>query len=200
MVRRLTKTPNDTPAQLKEIAGMARSSELADHFFAAHEEFFEFVKGASPEQWRVRGINHPKIRVGNEDEGRPVGVIVHHVAFGYLNNRLRCEAWIKGEDLEPPGPETNRRHAADHPDPDQVETLRFLEGEATALHGFIGALSDSELAAGGTFINGSTTVEDLIGRRLPFHIRWHLGSIQATWAAMEPGIAVSTYRRARRVS
>src|SRR6516225_3556920 len=76
--------------QRKEIAGVTRSNELADQFVAAHEEFFELIKAASPEQWRVKGINHPKIRVGNEDEGRPVGVIVHHVASGYMSNRLRC--------------------------------------------------------------------------------------------------------------
>jgi hypothetical protein len=162
---------------------MTRSRELADRFVAAHEEFFKFVRGASPEQWRVKGINHPKIRVGNEDEGRPVGVIVHHVAHGYMNNRLRCSAWIKGENPEPPGPESNRRHAAEHPDPDQSETLRFLEREAGELHAFISGLSDADLAARGTFVNGSTTVENLVGRRLPFHIRWHLGSIQATWDA-----------------
>ena len=163
---------------------MTRSLELADKFVAAHAEFFEFVKTASPEQWRAKGINHPTIRVGNEDEGRPVGVIVHHVAYGYMTNRLRCRAWINGEDPEPPGPETNRRHAAEHQDPDQGETLRFMEERALELHTFIEGLSDTELAAGGTFVNGSTTVEDLIGRRLPFHIRWHLGSIKATWEAL----------------
>lgn len=163
---------------------MTRSQELADQFLAAHEEFFAFVKDASLKQWRVKGINHPKIRVGSEDEGRPVGVIVHHVAYGYMTNRLRCRAWIKREDPEPPGPETNRRHAAEHPDPDQSETLHFLQEQAAELHAFIKGLSDTELAATGTFVNGSTTVEELIGRRLPFHIRWHLGSIQATWEAM----------------
>lgn len=162
---------------------MTRSRELADQFVAAHAEFFEFVKGASPEQWRVKGINHPKIRVGNEDEGRPVGVIVHHIACAYLNNELLCRAWIKGDDPEPPGPETNRRHAAEHPYPDRDETLRFLQDQAMRLHGYISGLGDTELAARGRFINGSTTVEDLIGRRLPFHIRWHLGSIEATWDA-----------------
>jgi len=28
---------------------------------------------------------------------------------------------------------------------------------------------------------GPTTVEEFVGRTLPFHIRWHMGSIQATW-------------------
>ena len=163
---------------------MTRSRELADQFLAAHAEFFELVTSASPEQWRVKGVNHPKIRVGNEDEGRTVGVIVHHVAYGYMTNRLRCRAWIHGEDPEPPGPETNRRHAAEHQDPDQGETLRFMQEQASELHAFISGLSDTKLSAGGTFVNGSTTVEDLIGRRLPFHIRWHLGSIKATWDAM----------------
>lgn len=163
---------------------MTHAEDAADRFLVAHEEFFAFVKDASAEQWRVKGINHPKIRVGNEDEGRPVGVIVHHVAHGYMTNRLRCLAWLKGEDPEPPGPETNRRHAEEHPNPDRGETLRFLKEQASELHAFIKSLSDSELAARGTFVNGSTTIDELIGRRVPFHIRWHHGSIQATWEAM----------------
>ena len=162
---------------------MTRSAELASQFRAAHDEFFDLVRGATAEQWRVKGINHPKIRVGDEDEGRPVGIIVHHVASGYLSNRLRCAAWIRGDDPEPPGPETNRRHAAEHRDPGQAETLHFLDEQARELEDYISQLSEQELAAGGTFVNGRTTVEDLVGRRLPFHIRWHLGSIAATWEA-----------------
>jgi hypothetical protein len=54
---------------------MGRAEQLADQFTATHREFYDFVKNATPEQWRAKGINHPEIRVGNEDEGRPVGTI-----------------------------------------------------------------------------------------------------------------------------
>ena len=170
------------------LLGMASPDQLADRFVATHREFYDFVKGATPEQWRAKGINHPEIRRG-EDEGRPVGTIVHHVGTGYRNNRLRCQAWIRGEDPPPPNDEMNRVHAAANPDPDQAETLRFLEEQAGELEAFIRGLGERDLAASGTFATGHKTVEESVGEILPFHIRWHLGSIQATWeelAAMRP--------------
>ena len=160
---------------------MGRAKQLADQFTATHREFYDFVKNATPEQWRAKGINHPEIRVGNEDEGRPVGTIAHHVGNGYLRNRARCQAWIRGEDPPPPSGEVNQRHAMDNPNPGHRETLRFLESEAAEMAAFIRSLSDSQLAATGTFVTGPTTVEEFVGRTLPFHIRWHMGSIRATW-------------------
>lgn len=160
---------------------MGRADQLADQFAATHREFYDFVKNATPEQWRAKGINHPEIRVGNEDEGRPVGTIVHHVGNGYLRNRARLQAWIRGEDPPPPSGEVNQRHAIDNPNPGHGETLRFLESEAAEMAAFIRSLSDSQLAATGTFVTGPTTVEEFVGRTLPFHVRWHMGSIRATW-------------------
>lgn len=160
---------------------MSQAEELAERFVASHREFHDFVKGATPEQWRATGINHPEIRMGDEDEGRPVGLIVHHVGNGYRNNRNRCRAWIRGEDPPVPTSEVNKRHAAENPDPDQGETLRFLEEEAGEMEAFIRTLSDTELAAAGSFVTGPTTVAEFVGRTLPFHIRWHQGSIRATW-------------------
>jgi hypothetical protein len=160
---------------------MSRADELADQFLSAHRAFMEFVKDATPEQWRAKGINHPEIRVGNEDEGRPVGVIVHHVGNAYRNGRVRLQAWIRGEDPEPPSAETNRRHHADNPDPVQLETYRFVEEQASEMAALIRGLSDEQQAAGGTFVTGPTTVGEFIARTLPYHVRWHMGSIGATW-------------------
>lgn len=157
------------------------AQELADRFLATHREFLAFVKDATPEQWRARGINHPEIRRGDEDEGRPVGTIVHHVGNGYRNTRLRCQAWIRGEDPPLPSGEMVRRHAAENADPDHAETLRFLDEQAEEMAAFIRGLSAGDLAARGTFATGPLTVEEFVGGTLPYHIRWHQGSIQATW-------------------
>ena len=46
---------------------------------------------------------------------------------------------------------------------------------------FIRGLSDRDLAASGTFATGPATVEQYVGGTVPYHIRWHMGSIQATW-------------------
>ena len=166
---------------------MADPEQLADAFLAVHREFYDFVKDATAAQWRAQGINHPEIRIGDEDEGRPVGTIVHHVGNAYRNMRARCEGWISGSDPPLPSNETNRRHAADNSDPDQAETLRFLEHEANATAAWIRGLGPRELAAGGSFITGPTTVEGFVSGTMPFHIRWHLGSIQATWRQAAAG-------------
>ena len=171
---------------------MSRANELADQFAAAHQEFYDFVKNATPGQWRAKGINHPEIKVGDEDEGRPVGLIVHHVGNGYRNNRSRCQAWIRGEDPAPPTSETNKRHAAENPDPDHQDTLRFVQDQATETAAFIRGLSDSDLAATGAFVFGPTTVDEFIGRTLPFHVRWHMGSIKATWDQLADGQTTSS--------
>ncbi|HEY8761213.1 MAG TPA: DinB family protein [Candidatus Dormibacteraeota bacterium] len=171
---------------------MSRANELADQFAAAHQEFYDFVKNATPGQWRAKGINHPEIKVGDEDEGRPVGLIVHHVGNAYRNNRSRCQAWIRGEDPAPPTSETNKRHAAENPDPDHQDTLRFVQDQATETAAFIRGLSDSDLAATGAFVFGPTTVDEFIGRTLPFHVRWHMGSIKATWDQLADGQTTSS--------
>lgn len=171
---------------------MSRAGELADRFKDAHQEFYDFIKNATAEQWRAKGINHPEIKRGDEDEGRPVGLIVHHVATGYVRNRSRCQAWIRGEDPPPPTDDVNRQHAAENPDPDQQATLRFLEEASGETERFIRALSDQQLAAEGTFVTGPSTVEDFVGRILPYHIRWHLGSIRATWEQLEARTTTSS--------
>ena len=171
---------------------MSRANELADQFAAAHQEFYDFVKNATPGQWRAKGINHPEIKVGDEDEGRPVWLIVHHVGNAYRNNRSRCQSWIRGEDPAPPTSETNKRHAAENPDPDHQDTLRFVQDQATETAAFIRGLSDSDLAATGAFVFGPTTVDEFIGRTLPFHIRWHMGSIKATWDQLADGQTTSS--------
>jgi hypothetical protein len=160
---------------------MGQADDLADQFIATHREFYDFVKNATADQWRAKGMNHPEIRVGDEDEGRPVGLIAHHVGNGYRINRSRCQAWIRSEDRPPPTGEMNKQHAAENPDPDHRKTMRFLEDEAIEMEAFIRSLSERELAATGTFVNGPTTVGEFVGRTLPFHIRWHMGSIRATW-------------------
>ena len=157
------------------------TQELADQFLATHREFHDFVKGATPELWRAKGINHPEIRRGDEDEGRPVGTIVHHVGNSYRNGRIRCQVWIWGEDSPPPAADAAKRHSADNADPDHGETLRFLDAEAAEMAAFIRSLSDRDLAAKGTFATGPMTVEEYVGGTVPFHVRWHQGSIQATW-------------------
>ena len=158
----------------------ARQDEIVTNIESAHAELMDLIAKATREKWTMLGVNHPEIQRG-EDEHRKVGVIVHHVASAYATTHLRCEAWIAGQSPAPLDPDRNARHEDENPDPDQAETMRLLETNAAALEDFARRLSDQQLGAKGMFIRGEVTVAELLGNTTPYHIRWHAGSIRATW-------------------
>lgn len=159
----------------------ARQDEIVAAIDAAHDDFIGLVASATQEQWRMAGVNHPEIRFG-EDEHRPVGVIAHHVASAYSATIDRCRAWTRGELPPPPTPENNARHESANPDPSQAETIQLLRDNANKLRDFARSLSDEELDAKGLFVQGETSVGKMLGQTMPYHVRWHAGSIRATWA------------------
>jgi hypothetical protein len=160
---------------------MATKEEMTATFDTAHGEFVNLVSSLTPAQWRMQAVNHPEIRLG-PDERRPVGVIAHHVAMSYRSLRHRCQAWMRGEEPGLPPSDVNERHAAANPQPDQGETLALLQAEAEEVRDFIAGLSEADLMAKGLWFRGQTTVAQMIGETVPFHIRWHGGSIRASLA------------------
>jgi hypothetical protein len=163
---------------------MARRDEIVAAFDEAHSDFVALVRRLSPQQWQLVGVNHPEIRLG-EDERRPVGVIAHHVAMSYGSLMKRCQAWIDGVAVEPPSGDVNERHAAANPEPDQAATISLLETGAEELRRFVRGLSESELEARGQWFRGETTVAEMAGGTVPFHIRWHAESIRSTLAGAD---------------
>jgi hypothetical protein len=161
---------------------MSRQDEIVAAFDRAHSDFMELVRGLTPEQWRTQAVNHPEIRLGPNDERRPVGVIVHHVASSYRALRNRCGAWMRGEDPPMPPPDINERHAAANPEPDRAETTALLEREADEVRRFIRSASDADLEARGQWFRGETTAAQMLGETMPFHVDWHAGSIRASLA------------------
>jgi hypothetical protein len=159
----------------------ARQDEIVASIDAAHQEFMELVAAATPEQWRMAGVNHPEIQFG-EDEHRPVGVIAHHVATAYASTIGRCQAWMRGELPPPPSADTNARHEAANPAPNHAETIGLLGDNANRLKDFASGLSDEDLETKGLFVRGETSVGKMLGETTAYHIRWHAGSIRATWA------------------
>jgi len=69
-----------------------RSARLADQFEGAQESFIRLVESLTVEHWRMKGKNTPEVRINNEDESRPVGVIAHHVAVNqdWIMNRIKA--------------------------------------------------------------------------------------------------------------
>src|SRR5437763_11385784 len=79
-----------------------RSAEYADRFEAAQDEFIRLLEPLTGEQWNRTGQNYPQ-RINDEDEGRPVGVIAHHVAESGPFIVDRIKRMVRGETLPPPG-------------------------------------------------------------------------------------------------
>ena len=165
--------------------GAVTTSEIVGEFDSALAELVDLVEPATLQQWRMAGKNNPEINLG-EDERRPVGTIVHHVARSLVLIPERGRAWIRGEDPPVPTDANNAEHAAANPDPDHDETLRWLEANAAAYREFVRGLSETDLQATGTWFSGPRTLDTLLGAVVPFHIRWHAGSSRATWA-QNPG-------------
>src|SRR6478736_5929955 len=58
----------------------SRSESLADQFETSLANFVGVIESLNSDQWRMRGRNTPCMRINDEDEARPLGVIAHHVA------------------------------------------------------------------------------------------------------------------------
>src|SRR3982074_1605233 len=88
------------PGQNSRTMTNPRSAQLAEQYESAHDEVFQLVESFSPDQWLVAGKNFPK-RIDDEDEGRPVGVIAHHVATNGDWIMERIQTMLAGGPLAP---------------------------------------------------------------------------------------------------
>jgi N-acetylglutamate synthase-like GNAT family acetyltransferase len=164
--------------------GASRPERLAVQFEAAHENFIRVVESLTGDQWRMRGKNTPGMRINDEDEARPLGVIAHHVAVNEKVIMGRIQAILS----DSPTPtlkvkETNARHANEYADTTKSEVLTLLQESGSQIAKDLRTIPDKmldkvrELPTG-----GSMTVEQRIERVLIGHLQGHQGSIEATIA------------------
>lgn len=117
------------------------ASQLAAELDAANLELVQLVRGCSNEQWQTLA--------NDEGDGRPVGVIAHHVGHTHLDTLEWLETALKGDDvtitLDAQAAE-NARHAATYHDVERQETIRLLEENGKALIDRVAGLSDEQLA------------------------------------------------------
>lgn len=161
---------------------MSRSEELATAFERANRELIDFLSGLDREQWRARAANSPTVRVGAEDEQRPVGTVAHHVASTYARAMDGLEALASGDQMPAPSPGVNAAHAAANPDPDPAETLDLLVSRGAAVAAMIRKLSDEQLDAEVQTFLGRDPLATFVERGVIFHVTWHLSSIKATFS------------------
>jgi hypothetical protein len=159
---------------------VSTSTELADRLDQVVRAYADYLAGLSLDQWRARCGNHPTIRVGDEDENRPVGTVAHHTAVALPRILGMVRAIAAGAEVAQPSRGGAAAHAQANPDPDQGETVALLRANGAEAATSVRALSDDDLARTGRTMIGELSAGDAVERILIGHLTWHEGSIRAT--------------------
>lgn len=163
-------------------SGVARSSRLAAEFEAVHDAFIRLVESLTEDQWHLVGVNHPK-RMNDEDEGRPLGVIAHHVATSgdWIMNRI--QGILEDRPLQPVDfREVNAKHADEHAEVTRKEVLSVLREGGPRLAAAVRAIPDEQLDQARGTPAGPMSIAQRVEMVLIGHIQAHQGSIETTIA------------------
>lgn len=159
-----------------------RAQELAGELDVVVAGFRELVESLTDEQWRRTGRNHPTIRIGDEDEGRPVGVIAFHTAAAMARVADWMGKLVDGEPIPPFDRSRNAQQAQEHAGVSRAEVVATIDAGAPVLRAFVGGLTDAQLDRTIRTMAGESTVAEAVRRVAIGHVLWHRGSIEATIA------------------
>jgi hypothetical protein len=156
-----------------------RSEQFAVEFEAVQDEFIHLIDSLTDQQWNLIGKNHPK-RMNDEDEGRPVGVIAHHVAItgDFIIDRIQRmleERPLPQVDFR----EINQKHASEHEEVTRAEVLRILRESKPRLAAAVRAIPDEQLDQPRQTPVGPMSISQRLEMVLIGHIQGHKGSILA---------------------
>lgn len=155
-----------------------RSAAYADQFDAAQAGFIELIESLDDDRWQRVGTNYPQ-RMNDEDEGRTVAVIAHHVAASEETIIDRIQVMLRGENPPPFDARTsNARHAKEHSGVSRDEVLKKLRHNKTAVVEKLRAIPDHKLDITVETPVGPLSVSQRIERVLIGHIAMHRGSIE----------------------
>jgi hypothetical protein len=161
----------------------SRSERLAEQFEAAHENFMRVVEALTNDQWRMRGRNTPGMRINDEDEARPLGVIAHHVAVNEKVIMGRIQTVLHDAPTPPVDfKEINARHAFEYADTTKADVLSLLRDSGLQIAKDLRTIPDEMLDKVRELPSGKMTVQERIERVLIGHVQGHQGSIEATIA------------------
>ena len=159
----------------------ARSTLLAEQYEAAHDEFVRLVESLDDDQWHLAGKNFPQ-RIDNEDEGRPVGVIAHHVATNGDWITERIQTMLAGGPLAPVNMRAiNSEHARSHANVTKDEVLRLLGASKGRIANAVRAIPDDQLDIQRSTPAGSMSAAERVEKVLIGHMKQHQGSIEAAF-------------------
>jgi DinB superfamily len=155
-----------------------RSDQYAQQFEAAQDEFIRLIESLNDEQWHLAGKNFPQ-RINDEDEGRPVGVIAHHVATNgdYITERI--QTMLAGGPLAPVNQrEVNAEHARSHAGVTRDEVLRLLRASKGRIASAVRSIPDNQLDIERSTPAGPMSAAQRVERVLIGHLKQHQGSIE----------------------
>jgi hypothetical protein len=156
----------------------ARSAELAEQYEAAHDEFVRVVESLDDKQWHLAGKNFPQ-RINDEDEGRPVGVIAHHVATNGDWITERIQTMLAGGPLRPVNQrEINAEHARSHANVTKDEVLRLMRASRGRIANAVRAIPDDQLDIQRSTPAGPMSAAERVEKVLIGHMKQHQGSIE----------------------
>ena len=156
-----------------------RSAELASQYEAAHDEFAGLVESLTENQWHLTGKNYPQ-RIGDEDEGRRVGVIAHHVATNGDWIVQRIQTMLAGGPLAPVNQrEINAEHARNNAGVTRDEVLRLLRASRNRIADAVRAIPDNQLDIQRETPAGPMSAAQRVEKVLIGHMKQHQGSIEA---------------------
>jgi hypothetical protein len=157
----------------------ARSAQLAEQYEAAHDEFVRLVESLNDNQWHLAGKNFP-VRINDEDEGRPLGVIAHHVATNGDWITERIQTMLAGGPLAPVNQrEVNSEHARTHANVTKDEVLRLMRASRTRIANAVRAIPDDQLDIQRSTPAGPMSAAERVEKVLIGHMKQHQGSIEA---------------------
>jgi hypothetical protein len=130
------------PIHTIDAAASARGAALADRLEQGARALIALARTLSPEQWRTR----------LHGDGRPVGVVVHHVASVYPIEVALARRLAAGESILDVTMDDvhamNAQHARDHADVTKEEAIDLLARNSAEAAAAIRTFTDEELATG----------------------------------------------------
>ncbi|MFI5311461.1 MAG: DinB family protein [Gemmatimonadales bacterium] len=153
-----------------------RAEQLAGRLEQGAKSLAEFAEGLSEAQWRTK----------LPGDGRPVGVIVHHVASVYpievdLARTVAAGNPIVGITYEDAIRQMNAKHAAENVNVTKQDTIALLRRNSAAAATAVRAFTDAELdrAAPVSLNAGATlTAQFVIEDHAVRHSHHHLARIR----------------------
>jgi DinB superfamily len=155
-----------------------RSDQYAQQFEAAQDDFIRLIESLNDEQWHLAGKNFPQ-RINDEDEGRPVGVIAHHVATNgdYITERI--QTMLAGGPLAPVNQRAvNAEHARNHAGVTKDEVLRLLRSSKGRIASAVRSIPDDQLDIQRSTPAGPMSAAERVDKVLIGHLKQHQGSIE----------------------